>query len=81
MSNYDTIRDFVASCASMLYFQYKGKEGHVDPCYSKAKGYSYLLWYDGDETTVHSVDEVMNTPFWDGKPLADIADDVTDITW
>lgn len=31
MSNYDTIRDYVASCASMLYFQYKGKEGHVDP--------------------------------------------------
>ena len=77
MSNYDTIRDYVASCASMLYFQYKGKEGQVDP-YSPTE---FLLWYDGNETTVHSVDDVMNTPFWDGKSLADIADDVTGITW
>ena len=43
MSNYDTIRDYVASCASMLYFQYKGKEGQVDP-YSPTE---FLLWYDG----------------------------------
>ena len=77
MSNYDTIRDYVASCASMLYFQYKGKGGHVDP-YGPAE---FLLWYGGDETIVHSVDEVMNTPFWGGKSLTDIADDVTDITW
>lgn len=77
MSNYNTIRDYVASCASMLYFQYHGKEGHVDP-YSSTE---FLLWFDGKETTVHSVDEVMNTPFWDGKALADIAGDVTDIGW
>ena len=49
MSNYNTIRDYVASCASMLYFQYHGKEGHVDP-YSSTE---FLLWFDGREMTVH----------------------------
>ncbi len=77
MTQYKMIRDYIDSGASMLYFQYHDKEGHVDP-YGPTE---FLLWFEGEERTVHSLDEVMNTPFWDGKSLAEIAEEVTDITW
>ena len=77
MSNYDTIRDYVASCASMLYFQYHGKEGQVDP-YSPTE---FLPWSETREMRATIFNETMNQPFWDGKALADIAGDVTDISW
>lgn len=77
MTQYKMIRDYIDSGASMLTFQYRGKEGQIDP-YGPTE---FLLWFEGEERTVHSLDEVMNTPFWDGKSLAEIAEEVTDITW
>lgn len=39
------------------------------------------MWY-GDETiTVNSVDEVMETDFFDGKTLESILDDTTDFDY
>ncbi len=75
------LRAEISKCYTMIYFRYCGKEGHVDPYYDARKGYSYLLWYAGKEKLVHSMDEVMNTPFWNGHTLTEIADDLTDIDW
>jgi hypothetical protein len=81
MENAKFIRDYVGQCASMLTFDYHGKEGHVDPYYSPQNGYSYLLWFDGNEQLVYSLDAVMDTPFWDGHSLNEIADECTDFDW
>ena len=65
----------------MLVFQYHGKEGHVDPYGTQDGSFSYLLWYEGDEKLVHSMDEVMGTPIFDGHSLSEIASDISEIDW
>ena len=79
--NANEIRDMLSRCFTMLYFRYQGKDGHIDPYYTPGVGYSYLLWYDGAETLVHGPDEAMNTPFFDGRSLAEISDQITDVDW
>jgi len=37
----DKIRDRLEECATLFAFEIDGKEGHIDPCYSKEKGFSY----------------------------------------
>lgn len=71
------MRDYIASLASMLYFKYLGKDGHIDP-YTQN---NILLWYDGKERTVTSVDAAMNTPFLDGKTIAEAFPNITDIEY
>lgn len=65
----------------MLVFQYHGKEGHVDPYGTQDGSFSYLLWYEGDEKLVHSMDEVMDTSIFDGHSLSEIASDISEIDW
>ena len=65
----------------MLVFQYHGKEGHVDPYGTQDGSFSYLLWYEGDEKLVHSMDKVMDTPIFDGHSLSEIASDISEIDW
>lgn len=65
----------------MLVFQYHGKEGHVDPYGTQDGSFSYLLWYEGDEKLVHSMDEVMDTPIFSGHSLSEIASDISEIDW
>ena len=54
------LKNRIDELCSIVSFSYKGKEGHVDP-YSHSQ---YLLWFDGDEMMVGSIEEVMNTPFF-----------------
>lgn len=75
------LRDFITQGYTMLYFQYRGKEGHVDPYHMQPGHSEYLLWYDGNEKIVHSIDEVMNTSFFDGHSLTEIAEKLTNIDW
>ena len=77
----DSLQKELAKGWAMLIFQYHGKEGHVDPYCTRENGFSYLLWYDGDEKLVHSMDEVMNTPIFDGHALAEITGNISDIDW
>lgn len=37
----------------------------------------FLLFFDGAEGTVQSIDEVMSTPHFGGETLADIAQKIT----
>lgn len=73
----DAIKNRIAEICTLFGFEYHGKDGNVDP-YSQTE---FLLFFDGAEKTVHSIDEVMSTPFFDGKSLAEIADEITNIDW
>lgn len=79
MTNTEKIKYALIDCATLCEFSYKGKSGNIDPGYNS--GDSFLLWFDGKERTVHGFDEVMNTLFFDGRPLCDIAEQITDLEW
>lgn len=73
----EQIKNRIDECCSLFAFRYHEKEGHVDPYSSE----EFLLWYQGAEMTVNSIDEVMNTPFFDGRTLADISEEITITEW
>lgn len=73
----EQIKNRIDECCSLFAFKYHGKEGHVDPYSSE----EFLLWYEGVEMTVNSIDAVMNTPFFDGHTLSDIAGEITITEW
>ena len=77
----DALQKELSKGWAMLVFQYHGKEGHVDPYDPRDENFSYLLWYDGDEKLVHSMEDVMNTPMFDGHSLSEIAGDISEIDW
>ena len=71
----DKVRIIIERGWSLFGFEYNGKECHVDPYFdSKTNRQVYLLYCQGEEMAVFSVDEAMNTPFFDGKPLNEIAE-------
>lgn len=77
----DKIRDRIAQCCTLFGFEYHGKSGNVDPYYTPGSGYSYLLFFDGAERTVYSLDDVMGTPFIEGHTLAELADSLEITEW
>lgn len=77
----DSLRKELSKGWAMLVFQYRGKEGHVDPYWTQNGDFSYLLWYEGDEKLVYTMEDVMNTPIFDGHSLSEIADEISDIDW
>lgn len=70
----NALKKRIDKMCSLVSFTYRGKDGHVDP-YSHTE---YLLWYDGEEMTVDSIDKVMDTPFFCGKTLTEIAGEIID---
>ena len=74
--NAEKIRDRIAESVTLFSFEFNGKEGHVDPY-----GNSFLLWFEGEEKMVYSIEDVMNTPFFDGYKLLDIADKIDILEW
>lgn len=77
----DKIRARLEECATLFAFEIDGKEGHIDPCYSKENGFSYYLWFEGEEKTVYTLDDVMTVPFFKGQSLSEIADKITILEW
>ena len=67
--------------ATLFEFTYNGKDGNIDPCYSPEKGNEFLLFYDGKEQTVDSVEKAMSMPFIEGKSLNEIGDKITITDW
>lgn len=71
----DQIKNRLQECATLFEFDYHGKTGNIAPfCINGA--YEYLLFFDGEEKMVYDIDDVMNTPFFDGKSLAEISDEI-----
>lgn len=78
----DKIKKRIDDCVTLFGFEYKGKDGNVDPCYiPKEKRYEYLLYFDGKEQTVSDIESVMNTPFIMGHSLNEIADEIEITEW
>lgn len=75
------IADRIAEMCTLFGFEYNGKDGNVDPYYLPSDGDSFLLFFDGEEQTVHSIDEVMNTPFIGGKSLNELYDQIKITEW
>lgn len=66
------IADRISEICTLFGFRYHGKDYGVDPfSYDR-----FALYAPDDNLTVHSIDEVMNTPFFDGKCLNDIVGDI-----
>jgi hypothetical protein len=66
------IEERLAEMASHFTFDYNGKTCGVDPL-SRTR---YEMWYGDTDMTASSLDEVMTTPFFNGKSLTDIADEI-----
>ncbi len=80
--NAEKIKARINEMCTLFGFEYNGKEGNVDPCYSHSdKQYNFLLFFDGEEQIVHSIEDVMNTPFIDGKTLTEVAEKIEIIEW
>lgn len=76
------IKNRIAEMVTLFGFVYNGKDGNVDPYYlPKTKTKEFLLFFDGEEQTVHNIDDVMNTPFIEGKTLNDVADEIEITEW
>lgn len=61
----------------LFEFEYNGKDGNIDTYYIPEKNRcEYLLYFDGNEVTVDSLDDVMKTPFVEGKTLSDISEEI-----
>lgn len=69
------LRDRIDSICSHILFDYKGKECGVDPFNAK----HFDMWYGGKFMEAHSIEEVMESPFFDGKALEDIIDQLENI--
>ena len=59
--------------ASLFAFEYNGKDGDIDP-FNKNK---FNLFYNGETKEVHSIEDVINEPFFDGKSFKEIYDEIS----
>ncbi len=75
------IGDRLLEMCTLFEFTYNGKDGNIDPYYTPQNGNTFLLYYDGKEQTVYSIDEVLSTPFIDGKCLNEIYDQIEITDW
>lgn len=69
------LRDFVASLTSHITFDFHGKSCGIDPLAPD----QIDLWCGEDAMTATSVSEAMETPFFDGKSLNEIADKIENV--
>ena len=65
----------ITSLCSHLTFDFEGKSCGVDPLAAD----QFDMWCGDDTMTAKSADEGMNTPFFDGKCLKEIADEIQNI--
>lgn len=73
----DDIRDRILECATLFAFEYDGHLCDVDPFNRNF----FRLGCDGKQIEVHSIDEVFDTPYFSGKALKEIADEIEILEW
>lgn len=71
------IKSRLSEIVGMLGFEYKGIRGGVDPFSIN----NFDMFYGDNDFHATSIDEVMKTPLFDGKTLAEIANDIDIIEW
>ena len=73
----EDIRDRLLEFCNMFGFDYNGHSCGVDP-FNKQ---SFHLCCDGKVLEVHSIEDVFTTPYFGGKALKDIVDDIDIVEW
>lgn len=81
MNMVDVIKSTIVDNATLFGFDYNGKSGNIDPSYTPETGDVFLLFFNGNEQSVSSIDEVFSTPFIDGKTLSEVANQITITEW
>lgn len=69
------LKDRINSICTHILFDYNGKECGVDPFTHD----HFDIWCGEDTMTAKSIDEVMQVPFFNGKALQDIVDEIQNI--
>lgn len=73
----ERIREIVESMVDLIDFVYDERWGNVEYIYFPEENKTKcLLYFDGYEIWVETMDEIMNTPFIDGKSFNEVADDI-----
>lgn len=70
--NPDELREWISEMSQDIDFEYLGVYGVICPFSST----DISICYDKKDQTFNSIDAVMNTPFFDGKSLADICQEM-----
>jgi hypothetical protein len=81
MDMLEAIKNTIVDCCTLFGFEYNGKDGNIDPCYKPGIGDTFLLFYNGEEQSVDSLDAVFSTPFVEGHTLKEIADEIEVTEW
>lgn len=69
--------NYISTLTGHVTFEYNGYSCGVDPLAQD----SFDMWFGDDETTVNSIEKVLNTKLFNGKSLMDIWDDVTELDY
>lgn len=67
----------ISSICTHVLFDYAGKACGVDPFSSD----NFDMWCGDKYMNAKSIEEVMRTPFFEGKALQDIMDNITNIEY
>lgn len=70
-------REYLGGLVSHITFTYNGNACGVDPFRKD----DFDMWCGDKMIKVHSIDEVMNLEFFDGKSLEEIIEDVDDLEY
>ena len=71
------VKDYIGALTSHITFEYEGKACGVDPLSLN----EFDMWYGDKSMTAHSIEEVMDTKFFDEKTIKDIWDNITDLEY
>lgn len=71
----DKIKNRIAEMASHITFDYDGKNCGIDPLARN----KIDMWFGDNYMTALSLDEAMETPFFNGKSLIDIANVIKNV--
>ena len=69
------LRDRIESLCTHVLFDYNGKACGVDPFDAG----HFDMWCGEDFMEAHSIEEVMQEPFFEGKALQDIIDQIGNV--
>lgn len=68
----EKIKNRISEICSHFTFIYQGKDCGVDPFSHN----HFDMWFGDTDKTVNNIDDVMNSPFFDGKSLSEICEDI-----
>lgn len=72
---FEEMKEYIGNITSHVTFQYDGRDCGVDPFSAN----NFDMWYGNETMTATSIDEVFTTPFFGGKCLNDIADNIENV--